>query len=131
MQTVNGKLVATDRQELEIAIERITILERHYQQQAAEVKQIINSNRELPARIGLLEQKIAKLGKQISTQKSSSKLLIILAIGSLCMGSMWAGHKLTNRVEVTPVKVKKLPIVKKNYKHDRLKSSTLALPIYT
>jgi hypothetical protein len=121
MQTANGKLIVTDRQELDAAKAQIETLDRRYQklenqlvvweQQKSEVMQTANYIKNLNAQHALLERKFNQIASDFNRQKNYQQLLSIATIASLCIGGLWIGNSLSDRSNSpSPLNVQKSAI---------------------
>jgi hypothetical protein len=121
MQTANGKLIVTDRQELDAAKAQLEILDRRYQklenqlvvweQQKSEVMQTASYIKNLNAQHALLERKFHQIASDFNRQKNYQQLLSIATIASLCIGGLWIGNSLSDRSNsLSPTNVQKSAI---------------------
>ena len=107
MQTANGKLIVTDRQELDTAKEQIITLDRRsqkienqlisWEQQKSEVMQTVSYIKSLNTQHVLLERKLQQIATDFNRQKTYNQLLSIATIVSLCVGGLWIGNSLSDR----------------------------------
>ncbi|PSB58768.1 hypothetical protein [Chamaesiphon polymorphus] len=117
MQTANGKLIVTDRQELDAAKEQIVTLDRRsqkienqliaWEQQKSEVMQTVNYIKSLNTQHALLERKIQQITTDFNRQKTYNQLLSIATVVSLCVGGLWIGNSLSDRSNSLPASVQK------------------------
>jgi hypothetical protein len=107
MQTANGKLIITDRQELDTAKEQITTLDRRsqkienqlisWEQQKSEVMQTVSYIKNLNTQHALLERKLQQITTDFNRQKNYQQLLSVATVVSLCVGGLWIGNSLSDR----------------------------------
>ncbi len=117
MQTANGKLIITDRQELDTAKEQIITLDRRsqkienqlisWEQQKSEVMQTVSYIKSLNTQHALLERKIQQITTDFNRQKNYQQLLSVATVVSLCVGGLWIGNSLSDRSNSSPASIQR------------------------
>ena len=107
MQTVNGKLIATDRQELDLAKEQILKLDRRCQQleseiitwkrEKSEVVLAVNSIKSLTTKVDLVEKRNKLLVGAFNDYKNRQQSFWAIAIASGCVVLAVFGYSLASR----------------------------------
>ena len=107
MQTVNGKLIATDRQELDLAKEQILKLDQRCQQlerenitwkrEKSDVMLAVSSIKSLTTKVGLIEQRNKLLVGAFNDYKNRQQSFWAISIASGCVVLAVFGYSLVSR----------------------------------
>ena len=107
MQTVNGKLIATDRQELDLAKEQILKLDQRCQQlerenitwkrEKSDVMLAVSSIKSLTTKVDLVEKRNKLLVGAFNDHKNRQQSFWAIAIASGCVVLAVFGYSLVSR----------------------------------
>ena len=102
MTTINGKLIATDRQELDKAKQQIVILQQQQEQLQRSVTNLardkdllakeINTCKQLKSNLSALDRQIKKMSIEIQTQQMYLISSILIVVFVFAGGLLWLAN---------------------------------------